>query len=108
MIPKTAMIQTPVSASAVRSETRGQDNPNAKENKITVRDLNFFYGKAQALYDISLDIKEREWIQRALGEIRPVEEQRDGLIERLGARRCAYAAQRQREPVVGRARKHHP
>ena len=60
MIPKTAMIQTPVSTSAVRSETRGQDNTNAKENKITVRDLNFFYGKAQALYNISLDIKERE------------------------------------------------
>ena len=60
MIPKTAMIQTPVSASAVQSETRGQDNTNAKENKITVRELNFFYGKAQALYDISLDIKERE------------------------------------------------
>jgi len=60
MIPKTAMIQTPVSVSAVQSETRGQDTTNAKENKITVRDLNFFYGKAQALYNISLDIKERE------------------------------------------------
>jgi phosphate transport system ATP-binding protein len=60
MIPKTAMIQTPVSTSAVQSETREQDNTNAKENKITVRDLNFFYGKVQALYNISLDIKERE------------------------------------------------
>jgi phosphate transport system ATP-binding protein len=60
MIPKTAMIQTPVSVSAVQSETRGRDTTNAKENKITVRDLNFFYGKAQALYNISLDIKERE------------------------------------------------
>jgi len=60
MIPKTAMIQTPVSTGAVQTETRGQDNTNAKENKITVRDLNFFYGKAQALYNISLDIKERE------------------------------------------------
>src|SRR5687768_15934820 len=54
MIPETATIQTPVSTPLE------QDNTNAKENKITVRDLNFFYGKAQALYNISLDIKERE------------------------------------------------
>ncbi|MFN6963924.1 MAG: phosphate ABC transporter ATP-binding protein PstB [Pyrinomonadaceae bacterium] len=33
--------------------------PNA-ESKISVRNLNFFYGKAQALYDISLEIPERE------------------------------------------------
>ncbi len=31
-------------------------------NKISVSDLNFFYGKAQALYDISIDITEREVI----------------------------------------------
>jgi phosphate transport system ATP-binding protein len=30
------------------------------QNKISVKDLNFFYGKAQALYDISLDIPERQ------------------------------------------------
>ena len=30
------------------------------ENKIVVRGLNFYYGKAQALYDISLNIPERE------------------------------------------------
>jgi phosphate transport system ATP-binding protein len=29
-------------------------------NKISVRNLNFFYGKAQALHDISLDIQPRE------------------------------------------------
>ena len=29
-------------------------------SKISVSDLNFFYGKAQALYDISIDIPERE------------------------------------------------
>ena len=28
-------------------------------NKISVRNLNFFYGSSQALYDISMDIKER-------------------------------------------------
>ena len=30
------------------------------DNKISVSNLNFFYGKAQALYDISLDIPERQ------------------------------------------------
>jgi phosphate transport system ATP-binding protein len=30
------------------------------QNKISVKDLNFFYGKAQALYNISLDIPERQ------------------------------------------------
>src|SRR5688572_16271193 len=30
------------------------------QNKISVKDLNFFYGRAQALYDISLDIPERQ------------------------------------------------
>ncbi|MBA2606162.1 MAG: phosphate ABC transporter ATP-binding protein, partial [Acidobacteria bacterium] len=29
-------------------------------SKISVSDLNFFYGKAQALHDISIDIPERE------------------------------------------------
>lgn len=32
------------------------------ENKISVSNLNFFYGKAQALYDISLEVPEREVI----------------------------------------------
>lgn len=31
-----------------------------RQNKISVRDLNFFYGKSQALHNISLDITERE------------------------------------------------
>ncbi len=31
-------------------------------NKISVSDLNFFYGKAQALHDISIDILDREII----------------------------------------------
>ncbi len=30
------------------------------ENKISVSNLNFFYGKAQALFDISLEVPERE------------------------------------------------
>lgn len=60
MMPKTAKIQTPVAAVRVQPEERGEDNINVEENKITVENLNFFYGKAQALYEISLDIKERE------------------------------------------------
>lgn len=32
------------------------------ENKISVSNLNFFYGKAQALFDISLEVPEREVI----------------------------------------------
>ena len=32
------------------------------ENKISVSNLNFFYGKAQALYDISLEVPERHVI----------------------------------------------
>lgn len=34
-------------------------NEAASSNKISVRDLNFFYGSAQALYNISMDIQER-------------------------------------------------
>ena len=30
------------------------------QNKISVKDLDFYYGRAQALYDISLDIPERQ------------------------------------------------
>src|SRR5687767_5373570 len=40
------------------------ESPNdervSRENKIVVRDLDFYYGKSQALHDISLDIPERE------------------------------------------------
>jgi len=37
-----------------------EDDKGTVENTIVVRDLKFFYGKAQALYDISLDIPSRE------------------------------------------------
>lgn len=36
------------------------DERVAQKNKIVVRDLDFFYGKTQALHAISLDIPERE------------------------------------------------
>jgi phosphate transport system ATP-binding protein len=60
MIPTTAKIQTPTATVNVQSDQRGNDNVNVRENKISVQNLNFFYGKAQALHTISLDIKERE------------------------------------------------
>ena len=60
MIPKMAQIQTPVIAQSVRPDGREHDNVYLKANKISVENLNFFYGKSQALHNISLDIKERE------------------------------------------------
>lgn len=47
---------------AQRRPTPHSDNTRneaAPSNKISVRDLNFFYGSAQALYNISIDIQER-------------------------------------------------
>jgi phosphate transport system ATP-binding protein len=36
-----------------------QSEASAAQAKFSVRDLNFFYGRAQALYDISLNVPER-------------------------------------------------
>jgi phosphate transport system ATP-binding protein len=47
-------------ASGSKMSVRADEQPQAVENKIIVRDLNFFYGKTQALHDISLSIPERE------------------------------------------------
>ena len=46
---------------AIRERRDGEQSPiwAISTNKISVRDLNFYYGRAQALYDISLDIPER-------------------------------------------------
>jgi phosphate transport system ATP-binding protein len=46
----------------VRTDAAGdvQDTRLTTTHKINVRDLNFFYGKSQALHDITLDIPERE------------------------------------------------
>jgi phosphate transport system ATP-binding protein len=60
------MAATQVSKSMVEVAQR-RPTPNVNEirnepvasNKITVRNLNFFYGSSQALYNISMDIKER-------------------------------------------------
>jgi len=51
MAPDTRIPET-----RARADEQGQ----ARENKIVVRDLNFFYGKTQALHNISLNIPERE------------------------------------------------
>ncbi|HEY8560110.1 MAG TPA: phosphate ABC transporter ATP-binding protein PstB [Pyrinomonadaceae bacterium] len=55
-----AQIQTPAVAANVRTAARENDNANVKASKISVENLDFFYGKSQALYGISLDIRERE------------------------------------------------
>src|SRR6185369_1422977 len=59
------MTKTPVQTSAPKIEVRQRTQPEAtSENettkaKVAVRDLNFFYGKSQALHSISIDIPER-------------------------------------------------
>jgi phosphate transport system ATP-binding protein len=52
-------IQTPVT-NGEQLNKRPQQIVETEQTKISVRDLNFFYGKAQALHNISLDIAERE------------------------------------------------
>ncbi|HEX5705672.1 MAG TPA: ATP-binding cassette domain-containing protein [Pyrinomonadaceae bacterium] len=47
--------EAPRAATAQGVEPRAADAPS----KLAVRDLNFFYGRAQALYHISLDVEER-------------------------------------------------
>lgn len=44
----------------IEPETPVNNGVQAQQNKINVRDLNFFYGKSQALHNISLEIPERE------------------------------------------------
>jgi phosphate transport system ATP-binding protein len=49
----------PVRASRVEGEQPQQQHSAPAPAKISVRGLNFFYGRAQALYNISLDVPER-------------------------------------------------
>lgn len=44
----------------IESQRQTANSVNSHESKISVCDLNFYYGKAQALYQISLEIPERE------------------------------------------------
>lgn len=57
---QTAMAQTAIPRIEVR-ERRPQDGSDQKSAspKVSVRDLNFFYGKNQALHKIAIDIPER-------------------------------------------------
>jgi phosphate transport system ATP-binding protein len=52
--------QQAVFGETIRAEGTNGGQAGSNEHKISVRGLNFFYGKSQALYDISLDIPERE------------------------------------------------
>lgn len=61
MTPTTQQTQTTVAASADYFRERRQETAVQTEaSKISVRNLNFFYGKSQALHNISLEIPERE------------------------------------------------
>lgn len=62
MTPTTKPTQTtaPLPLADYFPERKQETVVQADANKISVRHLNFFYGKAQALYDISLEIPERE------------------------------------------------
>ena len=57
-----AQARAPMNLSEARDETAVDKRTNEPvgEPRIRVSDLNFFYGKSQALYDISLSIPERE------------------------------------------------
>jgi phosphate transport system ATP-binding protein len=60
-----AMTKTPVQTSAPRIEVRQRTEPtNTAKNeplkaKVSVQELNFFYGKSHALHNISIEIPER-------------------------------------------------
>lgn len=45
---------------AVKAMPASENAVRAPQSKISIRDLDFYYGKSQALYDISLEIPERE------------------------------------------------
>jgi len=59
------MTKTPVPTSAPKIEVRQRTPPETTSDKeptktkVAVRDLNFFYGKSQALHNISIEIPER-------------------------------------------------
>ena len=54
----SAQVLTPDSFGSVAA-TRSDVNTTARPTKISVRHLNFYYGKSQALFDVSLDIGEQ-------------------------------------------------
>jgi phosphate transport system ATP-binding protein len=53
------MTTAPTPVQELRREDEPPASREAAPTKISVRELNFFYGQAQALYNISLDIPER-------------------------------------------------
>ncbi|HEX9929193.1 MAG TPA: phosphate ABC transporter ATP-binding protein PstB [Pyrinomonadaceae bacterium] len=61
MTPTTQQTQTTVGASAdYFRELKQETAVQTEASKISVRNLNFFYGKSQALHSISLEIPDRE------------------------------------------------
>ncbi|HMF58016.1 MAG TPA: phosphate ABC transporter ATP-binding protein PstB [Pyrinomonadaceae bacterium] len=54
-----AMVAPPPPAMAERREREDRREETLAHTKVTVRGLNFFYGRTQALHNISLDVPER-------------------------------------------------
>jgi phosphate transport system ATP-binding protein len=53
------MITAPIPVRAPQAGVEQRRSPEAAPTKISVRGLDFFYGRAQALYGISIDVPER-------------------------------------------------
>jgi phosphate transport system ATP-binding protein len=53
------MMTAPIPVRAPQTGDVQAPRPEAAPTKISVRNLDFFYGRAQALYDLSLDVPER-------------------------------------------------
>jgi phosphate transport system ATP-binding protein len=59
-LPMSMQVSKPLSpAHGAATLPQGRVDATALPAKISVRDLNFYYGKSQALFDISLEIHER-------------------------------------------------
>jgi phosphate transport system ATP-binding protein len=58
-VEPTHAIKVPPPATTAKPKREGNENQKAANGKIVVNDLNFFYGKHQALHSISLQIPER-------------------------------------------------
>jgi phosphate transport system ATP-binding protein len=52
-------MEAPISEADIESPKPEKSEP-VPEGRISIRDLNFYYGKVQALFDISLEIPDRE------------------------------------------------
>ncbi|HEX7177679.1 MAG TPA: phosphate ABC transporter ATP-binding protein PstB [Pyrinomonadaceae bacterium] len=59
MSARSTRTQTPSASATAEQSGRGESATAAAAAKISVRHLNFFYAKNQAVFDVSLDVPER-------------------------------------------------